>query len=200
MNWILEKMYRLLLEMRRARIARWLCSPQFDRVIHPRGWEPEVIRCLCDTPWNGPVWDVGAALGKLAFEVAKHHRVIAFEPNFNMLYYLASNLKDFDNVLIVPCALTIDGKPLRGSFDPDFHAAPTGPLAATISIEEAVAKVGKPGVIKIDIEGGEYELIKSSQLSEFPLLIEWHGPIPKNLPYWDIKDIDDTHSLLTPKK
>jgi hypothetical protein len=77
---------------------------------------------------------------------------------------------------------------------------PTGPRVATISIAEALQKFGRPGVIKLDIEGGEYELLNSAHLIGLSLLIEWHREIPRQLEHWDIRAIDTTHSLLTPKK
>jgi FkbM family methyltransferase len=196
---IMNMFYRLLLEMRRNRPARMLCSNRFDAIVHPGGWEPEVVRCLCEGKWDGPVWDVGGALGKLAHRVAERHPVYVFEPNYNMLYFLSYNLRTCGNVVIVPCALTLDGKPFKASYEPDFHAPPTGPQAMSLSVAEALEKFGRPGVIKIDIEGGEYELLKSDRLAGIPLLIEWHGPIPERLPHWDLKTLDDSHSLLTPR-
>jgi FkbM family methyltransferase len=196
---ILTLLYRGLLQLRRARMARFLVSPACDRIVHPAGWEPEVTRCLCETEWAGPVWDVGAALGKLTVEVAKRHKVFAFEPNLNVLYYLGCNLGDDPNVTLVPCALTLDGAPMKGSTEPDFLAPPTGPRVATLSVEEALAKFGRPGVIKIDIEGGEYDLIRCPALRGIPMLIEWHGPIPPEFEHWTAKALDPTHSLLTPK-
>lgn len=192
-------LYRLLLELRRNRVTRLICSHSVDRWIHPRGWEPEVLQCLCDTSWQGPVWDVGAALGKHTFAVARHHAVFAFEPNLNVLYYLAYNVRKCDNVVIVPNALTIEGGIMLGSYEADFLAAPTGPRVATLSLREALDKFGTPGVIKIDIEGGEYRLIESELLKDIPLVVEWHAEIPNELPHWRIVAIDPTHSVLIPK-
>ena len=192
--------HSLRLEVSQNRPARWINSNSIYELVRPRGWEPEVLDCLCNGKWDGPVWDVGAAFGRHAYRVARHHRVYAFEPNLNTLQFLAYNLRAAADVVIVPCALTVDGKPITGTYHADFMVPPTGPQVATISIEEALQKFGRPGVIKLDIEGGEYELLNSAHLIGLSLLIEWHREIPRQLEHWDIRAIDTTHSLLTPKK
>jgi len=192
--------HRMRLEIARNRLGLWLNSNSVHERFHPRGWEPEVLQCLCEGKWNGPVWDVGASFGRQAYRIARHFPVFAFEPNLNSLQFLARNLVDCPNVVIVPCALTLDGQPMTGSFHPDFLAPPTGPRVATISLREALQKFGRPGVIKIDIEGGEYELIQSPDLIGIPLVVEWHREIPVKLDHWELKTLDPSHSLLTPKK
>jgi FkbM family methyltransferase len=134
----------------------------------------------------------------MTYEAARRHKVIAFEPNLNLIYYLGYKVKDCPNVIVVPCALTPDGSPMQSSIDPNFMLPPTGPMASTISVDEALKKFGKPGVIKLDIEGGEYEIIKSPSLTGIKLLVEWHREIPTKLDRWNIKHIDPTHTLLTP--
>jgi len=187
-------------EVAKNRLGLWLNSNAMHERIHPNGWEPEVLRCICEGEWNGPVWDVGASLGRMAYRIARHHSVITFEPNLNSLQFLAHNLVDCDKVLIVPMALTLDGAPMKGSYHPDFMAPFTGPAVATISVKEALAKFDRPGLIKLDIEGGEYELLSSEDLAAFPLLIEWHNEIPTELDHWSMQKVDSTHSLLMPKK
>jgi len=188
------------LEISQNRLARWINSNSFYEFIRPGAWEPEVLDCLCKGAWDGPVWDVGASFGRHTYRVAQHHKVYAFEPNLNSLQFLAYNLRNCSNAVIVPCALTLDGMPLKGTYHADFMAPNTGPLVATISINEALQKFGRPGVIKLDIEGGEYDMLKSDRLLGLTLLIEWHGDIPKRFEHWDIRAIDPTHSLLTPRK
>ena len=188
------------LEIARNRLALWLNSNKIHERVHPDGWEPEVLKCICEGCWNGPVWDVGASLGRQAYRVAKHHKVYAFEPNLNSLQFLGHNLVDCENVVIVPMALTVDGEPMTGSFHPDFLAPPTGPNVATLSLREALEKFGRPGLMKVDIEGGEYELLKSPDVIGISMLIEWHQEVPAQLPHWTITSIDPTHSLLTPNE
>ena len=186
-------------EVKRCRFSRLFHHPRVARRIHPHGFEPVVTRCLVDTDWDGPVWDVGSNVGNITYEVARRHKVFAFEPNLNLLYYLAYKMKGCANVTIVPCALTLDGKPMQCSIDPNFSLPNTGPMAATLSVEEALKKFGRPGVVKLDIEGGEYEVIKSPSLTGLKLLVEWHREVPTALDRWNIKPLDATHTLLTPK-
>jgi len=185
-------------EVKRCRFTRLIHHPRVAKVIHPHGFEPEVTRCLVETNWDGPVWDVGANVGNLAYEVAQRHKVVVFEPNLNLIYYLGYKLKHCPGVTLVPCALTLDGRPMQSSLDPNFTLPSDGPMAATLSVDEALKKFYRPGVIKLDIEGGEYEVIKSPSLTGLKLLVEWHREIPTQLDRWHIKHIDPTHTLLTP--
>ena len=186
-------------EVKRCRLSRLIHHPRVAKIIHPHGFEPVITRCLVETDWGGPVWDVGSNVGNIAYEVAQRHKVFVFEPNLNLLYYLGYKLKDCPNVTVVPCALTLDGQPMQCSLDPNFSFPNQGPMAATLSVDEALKKFGRPGVIKLDIEGGEYEVIKSPSLTGLKLLVEWHREVPTALDRWHIKNLDATHTLLTPK-
>ena len=197
---LLHPLHLLRVEVARNRPGLWANSNFIHEQFHGKGWEPEVIKCLCEGKWNGPVWDVGASLGRLTYRVAKFHQVYAFEPNLNSLQFLGYNLIQSPGVVIVPCALTVDGQPMQGTVHPDFLAPPTGPQVMTLSLAEALQKFGRPGIIKLDVEGGEYELIKSDLLIGLTLLIEWHREVPRELPHWTIETIDDYHTLLRPKK
>jgi FkbM family methyltransferase len=186
-------------EVKRCRLTRLIHHPRIAKYLHPGGFEPHIARCLVETNWDGPVWDVGANVGNLAYQAAQRHQVFAFEPNLNLVYYLAYKLKDCPRATIVPCAMTPDGKPMQCSINPDFTKPNNGPQAATLSVEDALKKFGRPGVIKLDIEGGEYEIIKSPLLTGLTLLVEWHRGVPASLDRWQIKALDATHTLLTPK-
>lgn len=186
-------LYHALLEMRRCRVARWAHSRAAEAFFHG-GWEPEVVETILRGNWQGPVWDVGANVGKIAHHIADKFDVICFEPGLNSLYYLGWNTRSLPRVTVVPCALTLDGAPMRVSCDPNFFIEPNGPKAMTISVDEAIAKFGQPGLVKIDIEGGEYEMLKAPALRRVPLLIEWHRGIPEDLPHWTIEPVDDQHS------
>lgn len=157
---------------------------------------------------EGVIWDVGASVGKLTTLMAKHSpraTVFAFEPNLNSLYFLAFRASRYSNVVIVPCALTTDGKTLPGTFDPDFNAPATGPRVATISIAEAIAKSGVPRFVKMDIEGAEFaffESAESEKLHHSTILVSWH-PLLANKPVpivkgWHNKALESHLTLLTP--
>jgi len=186
-------------EVKRNRFSRLIHHPRVAKWLHPDGFEPHITKTLVEGNWDGPVWDVGSNVGNISFEVAKRHKVFAFEPNLNLIYYLGYKLKDSPNATVVPCALTLDGKPMRSSLDPNFTTTNQGPMAATLSVDIALQLFGRPGVIKMDIEGGEYEVIKSPALKGLTLLIEWHREVPTAFDHWNIKKLDDTHTLLTPK-
>lgn len=186
-------------EVKRNRFSRLIHHPRVAKYLHPGGFEPHITKCLVEGKWNGPVWDVGSNVGNIAIEVAQRHKVFCFEPNLNLIYYLGFKLKDCTNATLVPCALTLDGKPMQSSLDPNFTTQNHGPMAATLSVDEALQKFGRPGIIKMDIEGGEYEVIKSPSLTGLTLLVEWHREVPTSFDRWNIKNLDKTHTLLTPK-
>jgi FkbM family methyltransferase len=157
--------------------------------------------------WQGPIWDVGASVGKFTAMLAEANpdrTVYAFEPNLNSLYYLGHRTSRFPNVVIVPCALTIDGKPFTTSHSADFFAQPTGPMAHSISLTEALAKFGQPAFAKFDIEGGEYSIFaeEPTSLAGSHLLIEWHKykteiPIPTFKNWETAQPFIDTEAYTT---
>jgi FkbM family methyltransferase len=154
------------------------------------------------------IWDVGASVGKLTTIMAKSSpeaTIHAFEPNLNSLYFLAYRTAAYKNVIIVPCALTTDGKPLMGTYDPDFNAPPTGPRTATISVSESIAKTGVPQYIKMDIEGAEYDFFESPEsekLRQTTILVSWHPMFTKKsvptVKGWKNTPLATNLTLLTP--
>ena len=163
--------------------------------------ESEHINCN----WFGPVWDVGASVGKYTTTLARHnlHRVYAFEPNLNSLYYLAHRTREYTNVVIVPNALTTHGFTQKASFNPDFTAKPTGPHVTSISLDHALESFGIPKFIKLDIEGAEYELLTQIEstyqhkLRDTTMLISWHNGI-KFIGGWRNKVLSSDITLLSP--
>lgn len=156
---------------------------------------------------TGVIWDVGASLGKFTCDIARANpncRVYAFEPNFNSIYFLAYRTYRLPNVEIVPAALTHDGRDIKGSYHPDFNRPATGPLSPSYSLAEAFKKFGIPAFIKMDIEGGEFDLFEhcADQLKGIHLLVEWHTflndrAIPR-LAHWRSKEISPCHTYLEP--
>ncbi|MBU6408962.1 MAG: FkbM family methyltransferase [Verrucomicrobia bacterium] len=154
------------------------------------------------------IWDVGASVGKYTTILARSNpngMIYAFEPNLNSLYYLAFRTARYRNVVIVPNALTLDGRPIPGSHDPDFTSPPTGPLVSTISIQEAIARTGVPRFVKVDIEGAEFDLFKSKAiecLHPATILLSWHPILAGREIYevdgWRNVQLDANLTLLTP--
>jgi FkbM family methyltransferase len=156
--------------------SRWLYTDRLLGKYVDLQEAPYLERC-----WGeGVIWDVGASVGKYTGIISKHNpraTIYAFEPNLNSLYYLAYRTARFSNVVIVPNALTADGNPLKGSHDPDFNASATGPMVATLSLAEAIRKFGAPVFVKMDIEGGEFQIFESEDahlLNKSTILVSWH--------------------------
>lgn len=128
------------------------------------------------------IWDVGAAIGKATVPLAKANprsRIVAFEPNLNALYFLAHNCRHLSNVVIVPMALTSAGQDALASGSADFYCR-SECLTPTMSIEKALNSWGYPGFVKMDCEGGEYELLPKLMLScpssmAVKLYVSYHG-------------------------
>jgi len=172
---------------------------------------------LCRRSWPGPVWDVGASLGKytpLMAEANPNHQVYAFEPNLNSLYYLGYRTAKYSNVTIVPAPLTVDAKSMRASYDPNFHNPSTGPQGIAFTVAEAIRWFGVPAFVKLDCEGLEYEMLErcAELLQHSTLLVEWHLEYPEGIPnpgatqfkpnlaYWRVTQVTPNHTLLEPIK
>jgi FkbM family methyltransferase len=170
---------------------------------------------LCRRSWPGPVWDVGASLGKYTPMIAEanpNQPVYAFEPNLNSLYYLGYRTAQYPNVTIVPAPLTVDTNSIRATYDPNFHNPPTGPQGIAFTVAEAIRWFGVPAFIKLDCEGLEYEILErcAELLQHTTLLVEWHPEYPPgkvnpaaskfkpNLSYWRVTQVTPNHTLLEP--
>ena len=135
-------------------------------------WEKQLV--LAETVKRGKVvFDIGAHAGfySLLFSrcTGPQGKVVSFEPNPRNLIYLANHLKKNrrKNVQIFPIALSA-----RSGFHPfDFSHSPyTGHLSAqpqltmirTETLDSMVFQnnLTEPGVIKIDVEGAELEVLQ----------------------------------------
>jgi FkbM family methyltransferase len=204
---LLGPIYRLSHKLR-SNPARYLFTDFFfDFVGRENDAETELMRKNWNAGPGSSIWDVGASLGKFTTLIAAANpqtKVYAFEPNLNSLYFLAHRTARFPNVTIVPCALTADGREMKGSYNPDFGAPATGPGVPTLSVEEAVKKFGRPIFIKMDVEGEEFQIFNPEPecLYGAHILVEWHTglvnkPIPK-LQHWSSKDFTLGHTYLAP--
>jgi FkbM family methyltransferase len=172
---------------------------------------------ICRRSWPGPVWDVGASLGKytpMMAEANPKQTIYAFEPNLNSLYYLGYRTAKYSNVTIVPAPLTVDTKFFKTTYDPNFHSASTGPQAIAFSVAEAIRWFGVPAFVKLDCEGLEYEMLDrcGELLQHSTLLVEWHLEYPPGVPNPDVKkfkpkldlwkttQVTPNHMLLEPHK
>jgi FkbM family methyltransferase len=192
----------------RSHPARFLFTDGlFKRLARTDAEEAALLQRRWLKTGTGSIWDVGASLGKFTCDIARANpncRVYAFEPNLNSLYFLAHRTARFPNVEIVPAALTVEGRDMKGSYSPDFTSAPTGPLVPTYSLAEALQKFGRPVFIKMDIESEEFKIFTQQQelLKGIHMLVEWHTfltgePIPP-LKYWRSTEISPGHTFLEP--
>jgi len=188
--------------------SRFLFSDKnFTRVTGGEREEVEFLKRRWVAEGSGTIWDVGASLGKYTCDIARANpncKIFAFEPNLNSVYFLAHRTSRFPNIEIVPTALTMDGRDMKGSYDPNFGAPATGPFVPTFSLAEALAKFGKPIFIKLDVEGEEFKIFEeqSGLLRGIHLLVEWHPylvkkPIPQ-LKHWRNTNVWENHTYLEP--
>ena len=166
-------------------------------------------------PWPGPIWDIGASLGKYTVVMAEANpgqKIYAFEPNLNSLYFLGYRTAKYSNVIIVPAALTIDARVMPATYDPNFNNPATGPQAIAFPLEEALRWFGAPAFVKLDCEGFEYEFLErcAHLLKNSTVLVEWHREdlegkprlvatkFKPDLSYWRRTEVSPNHTLLEP--
>jgi FkbM family methyltransferase len=204
---LLGPIYKLSHKLR-SNPSRFLFNDFFFNFVgRDKDAETELMRKNWNAPPGSSIWDIGASLGKFTTLLAQANpqtRIYAFEPNLNSLYFLAHRTARFPNVTIVPCAVTADGREMKGSYNPDFGAPATGPNVPTLSIEEAVRKFGKPIFIKMDVEGEEFRIFSPEPQSLFGvhILVEWHGQLTGDevppFKHWTSRDFTLNHTYLEP--
>ena len=143
------------------------------------GWDEHVLQTLLPLIGaNDVVYDIGANAGYMALSVAQRHpgaRVVAFEPLPVLANALvaAAQLNDFRSLSVVQAVLTdTDG-------EMEFYL-PTHSIHASLKSREATAtrltvkafaldslvesgEIPPPDVIKIDVEGAEFDMLRGAQ-------------------------------------
>jgi FkbM family methyltransferase len=163
-------------------------------------------KILSDASWGcvgADVWDVGAHRGYTALLCAKHRsgRIVAFEPDATNLKSFRDNLKAnpslSEQIEVLPVAIAeTDGPVSLESPDDDTTqcqlvsqgVAPrdkqfdvvTVATVPAVSLDSMLAEGRKaPGLLKIDVEGAEYLVLRGAQnlVRHFhPLvLLEYHN-------------------------
>lgn len=159
------------------------------------------------------VFDIGANVGLFTLAVScQAQKVYAFEPYPRNIFYLFKNLSlnKISNVNIVPCAV---GKTTHiGFFQPGTNNA-TGKLSkfgiqptSVIALDDFCESLQiKPDLIKVDIEGAEYDFLlgaKKSLANNPPLFISFHSQdlqikcfkLLKRCGYTHFKEIEEDES------
>ncbi|HZC73360.1 MAG TPA: FkbM family methyltransferase [Jatrophihabitans sp.] len=146
------------------------------------------------------VIDIGGHVGTFSVRLTQLHQgatVTAFEPSATTAEFLRRNVEQngvADRVTVLQCAIA--GTTGFAIFDDNGGGSGLNGLLATrsgggigvgaevetLSFDDAVAKVGVPvDVVKIDCEGGEYDLVLNSAPSSWAsvqrVVIE-HHPVP----------------------
>jgi FkbM family methyltransferase len=141
-------------------------------------YEKEIVDFICSSlPKNGCFIDAGANIGAICLEIAYRRpdiQVFAFEASPSVYAYLEVNKKmnNLDNLWIYNLAIhDIGGLQLpfyspeklngKGSFAPVFTKDSV--MVTTINLDEFFLKNNiKPDLIKIDVEGFELLILKST--------------------------------------
>lgn len=152
-------------------------------------YEPECVRAARRfMPVGGVVIDVGSNIGQYSLLAAKllgrSGRVIAFEPNPDVLRLLRHHIEinDFDNIEVIPCAVSdVDGEslfypsPLKGNTGmgslipgnaaPDSHEKINrlDPIRVeTVRLDQVLESrnISRLSFVKVDVEGFELAVLR----------------------------------------
>jgi FkbM family methyltransferase len=163
------------------------------------------ITALPQTP--SKIWDVGSNVGIFSLKAAQlGHEVIAFDISSKAIQLLQKAAKTNQFIIqTVENALSVE---------PYFYTPPNSchtenkPTSLrkqnqkqSLTYQEAAAQFGHPHLIKMDIEGGELEFLKSSDFRHWLLenhigwLVELHHKDYLELlsEHWNPQMIDENH-------
>jgi FkbM family methyltransferase len=119
-------------------------------------------------PVGGMVWDIGANVGFYSLLAArKACQVVSVEPLAANAVLLRKHLalNHVDNVEVLEMAVWRESTTLRftshGSLS---HIDETGQLVVrTITLDDMLARFGPPALIKMDVEGAEYDALRGAE-------------------------------------
>jgi FkbM family methyltransferase len=149
---------------------------------------------------KGNVWDVGCNVGIFSLYAASQgHQVVAFDISRKAIRLLEKSARR-NGLPVKPIARAFSVESFN--YDPPADAdtrnrpdaAAKGGMETSITYLEAEAQFGRPDFIKVDIEHGETDFLKSAKFKEWikvnriPLLVELHEK-----GYWDLVWEDVPH-------
>ena len=173
--------------------------------------EPWLIEALSDVKEGDLFVDIGANLGLFAIPVGKITKVIAFEPdavNYDLLIKNTTLNGVQENVTVLKNIVSdIDGKmklysskfsqiativdPSRVDWEPEIVSE-----VDSVTIDKFMEddKIEKIDWLKIDVEGGEYQILKGAKNSLTNkkienILVEIHASLPEGITYNDVYDL-----------
>lgn len=164
-----------------------------DVVVVCEVWDRNDYRIDSAHGLKGTVLDIGANIGAFTVLAAKAgaRRVIAVEPCASNRERLVHHVK----VNHVRRAVTVHAEAVTGLPRGTVRMTGDGGGArlaeggeqevATITLTELVHRYGPLSLVKIDIEGGEFEVIGGTARDVFSnierIAMEWHGPASPHL-------------------
>lgn len=151
-----------------------------EKIVNYNQTENEFMKWMCKVAQGKNVWDIGSAEGAhtmlLAMSGAK--QVFSFEPDPEhrkaLRINLNLNMPKNDNICVFPYALWNENTELtlntsgREGRAPQIDDPTIAPMYAfnlqikvpAFRIEDFAADCGHPNLIKIDAEGGEYQILQ----------------------------------------
>jgi len=155
------------------------------------------------------VLDVGASIGLFTKYILKKgaKQVFAFEPDIRSINLLGQNFFNKPSVNIIPKALSstseikklwyLPDNPLISSIIPEWTEEDHTTEVECISFKDFIKdyKISKIDLLKLDIEGAEYEVIDTLDEEDLDkinsILLEWH------IPMWMGRKIEDIINKLS---
>lgn len=172
-------------------------STDLDVAISCLTGEFEALRYLYDSDFNGVIVDAGGYIGTAAIALSRifpNATILTIEPSLENFSILQKNIIQFENIKPVLGALVAkdDGNISlvnRGTGQWGYTAvqSPLDNMDAavmhdtpTVSLSSLSVNVDEIGILKLDIEGGEYDLLvnDADTLANIPnIIIELHDRI-----------------------
>lgn len=146
----------------------------------------EMRHFVSDFKNKGCIWDVGANIGTFSINMSKHFdNIISFEPNEANIEYLKENVErnEINDIKVMKYALGRENEEREMYMDirPGSGISSLGKderLRDKIKVEVRtvdylINKIGKPDVIKLDVEGAEANVLRGAKKSIEYENIEW---------------------------
>lgn len=182
----------------------------FSRPVHSPQLHGVLLHALSG---GGVYWDIGANIGGTSLPIARalpSAKVFAFEPSPLNCWKLYRNVlanSDLDNIHVVCCALSNKGAIAPFGVSNELHNSGVGGfgearnreqkglLVRAVHPTELLTSIPPPDVVKIDVEGFEFEVLSSlMDLGEMKpkSIIYEHSPYrfkERGMPLSQVKDL-----------